>query len=179
MPFTFDADGTLATQSDGEWGRRRPTDENLAELEEGGGEQTVRLLGPFTIAHDAAGLQATGGPAGTFAEGASVGVVALPVGARVILPWAELADQFPTVTNPEVKLYVQPEDDPDNHFQIGQSGNGEADENFQIAYPGWTDHAIATVLTSGCELAVVLNYVGDPPTAGEAVIYVLIAEPSA
>lgn len=150
--------------------RMRDDDGNVVDvLLEGEvpGEQTVRLLGPFRIAHDDAGVIDTGAVVATVPTGAVIfrafaiaredwnqtGLLVIGIGTAVdyqIIGYGSNA-----ALGREYGLY---ESDIQNAHQILVSG--------EVVVPGNTSLSVAFYPDV------------DPPTTGEADIYALIAEPA-
>jgi hypothetical protein len=187
MPFVFDADGTFATEPADEYGRRRPTQANLDALSDG--EQTVRLLGPFTMTFD--GDAWHNGSHAISEDPLPQGCLVLQAMVFTTTPWAA------TSYTDAILLQVSITDAPAGTQLYATRVDGDwAGDDFpeviqrenppDVALEQFARTTAIRVLSDSAQIEGGVAKLEDPfglfsegdLTAGESSIYVLIAEPA-
>ena len=145
------------------------------------GEQTIRLLGPFHVAHDDTGIDA---------DGLEVATGLLPEGSSLIVAWPILTEALDSAGDPaDYELIIgfgaanQGLQQPLNATIYGSLGSTltTVSENGVAPYPfsgaGRVTLRPALCLTISSLFIFMFDGGQVPLTAGEADIYALIAEP--
>lgn len=173
MPLTFNADGSLETEPVGDRGARQPTQANRDAL--GDGEQTMRLLGPFHIAHDTPGLLVSN-EAGNFDTFVGVEITTLTADQLIVQAMVRITEAWDGGS----QLDLASSTGRGNTFFNLNPMDGVSFDDGKFATLDLQASAFGPqlVLVDDAVHAIVNHNDGTAPTTGEADIYLLIAEPA-